>query len=65
LYVGRQAAICELSPIPIKVWTTLSAGLGPDRRADLRFGMGEDGEICILTKRDGMIRTWYRPFTSP
>jgi glucose/arabinose dehydrogenase len=37
--------------------TTMRDGvLGKDRRADLRFGMGEDGEIYVLTKRDGMIR---------
>ena len=37
--------------------TTMREGvLGKDRRADLRFGLGEDGEIYVLTKRDGMIR---------
>jgi glucose/arabinose dehydrogenase len=65
LVIGRQAVIHELTLLRNGVETTLLDILGRDRRADLRFGMGEDGEIYILTKRDGMIRTWYRPFTSP
>ena len=37
--------------------TTIRDGvLGKDDRADLRFGLGEDGEIYVLTKRDGVIR---------
>ena len=36
--------------------TTLLEIIGEQRRADLRFGQGEDGTIYVLTKRDGMIR---------
>lgn len=36
--------------------TTMRDGvLGEDDRANLRFGLGEDGEIYMLTKRDGVI----------
>ncbi len=36
--------------------TTLLELLGNDFRADLRFGIDADGEIYVLTKRDGLIR---------
>ena len=37
--------------------TTMRDGvLGKSGRADLRFGLGEDGEIYVLTKSDGVIR---------
>jgi glucose/arabinose dehydrogenase len=36
--------------------TTLLELLGNDFRADLRFGIDGDGEIYVLTKRDGLIR---------
>ena len=37
--------------------TTFRDGvLGNDGRADLRLGEGEDGEIYVLSKRDGVIR---------
>jgi glucose/arabinose dehydrogenase len=36
--------------------TMIDGVLGNDVRADLRFGEGEDGEIYLLTKRDGTIR---------
>jgi hypothetical protein len=35
----------------------LDGVLGKVGHADLRLGMGEDGEIYVLAKNDGMIRT--------
>jgi glucose/arabinose dehydrogenase len=41
-YLGRERSLLEI--------------VGGDSRADLRFGMDEQGAIYLLTKRDGMIR---------
>ena len=38
------------------VETTLLEIMGQLRRADVRFGQGEDGALYVLTKIDGMIR---------
>ena len=61
LVPGRQATINELTLLRNGVEITLLALLGDDYRADLRFGLDEDGEIYVLTKRDGMIRAWHQP----
>jgi hypothetical protein len=34
----------------------VALGKQPSTRADLRFGEGPNGEIYILSKRDGVIR---------
>ncbi|MCC7204841.1 MAG: PQQ-dependent sugar dehydrogenase [Phycisphaeraceae bacterium] len=52
-----QTPIHELTLIHNGQPRTLLQVLGNDSRADLRFGIGADGEIYVLTKRDGMIRT--------
>ena len=54
---GSQAEVKELTLLKNGTPTTLLQELGNDFRADLRFGFDEDGEIYILTKRDGVIRT--------
>ena len=36
--------------------TDMLKGVVKDWRADLRFGLGEDGEIYVLTRSDGMVR---------
>jgi hypothetical protein len=36
--------------------TNVKQGKAPATRADLRFGLGPDGQVFILNKRDGMIR---------
>ena len=56
LIAGRQARISELTLTYKGQPRTLLEIMSGEERADLRFGMGEDGEIYILTKRDGMIR---------
>lgn len=60
LRVGRVLAtrrpIRELRLFHAGVEKTLLAILGESRRADLRFGVGGDAELYVLTKRDGMIR---------
>jgi hypothetical protein len=53
---GDPATIYELILIFEGQEQTLLEILGETRRADLRFGIGEDQEIYVLTKRDGMIR---------
>lgn len=55
LVFGHRAEISELTLLYNGRPSTLREILGDDR-ADLRFGMSENGEIYILTKRDGMIR---------
>ncbi|MCC7407907.1 MAG: PQQ-dependent sugar dehydrogenase [Phycisphaeraceae bacterium] len=52
-----QTPIHELTLMVNGVPRTLLQVLGNDYRADLRFGLDADGEIYVLTKRDGMIRT--------
>ena len=52
---GSQATIRELTLVhegQVKSLRQIAGG----GRADLRFGIGEDGEIHLLTKRDGMVR---------
>lgn len=51
-----QTPIHELTLYDGDQPTTLLALLGNDYRADLRFGTDDDGEIYVLTKRDGLIR---------
>jgi len=53
---GGPATIVELTPTRNGRPIHLLELLGDAPRADLRFGRGEDGEIYVLTKYDGMIR---------
>lgn len=53
---GTPAEIFELTLFHEGTEKSLLEILGNDSRADLRFGIDEDGEIYVLTKRDGMIR---------
>jgi uncharacterized protein YjbI with pentapeptide repeats len=62
LAFGRQAKIRELTLHYGGRPQTLLQILGNDARADLHFGMGQDGEIFVLTMGDGMVRT-LRPVT--
>lgn len=64
LVFGRQAKISELTLYYNGQPKTLLDVMGGEERADLRFGMGEDGEIYVLTKRDGVIRK-LQPMTAP
>ena len=52
---GSQAEIHELTLVYGDATRTLLDIVG-GQRADLRFGIGEDHEIYVLTKRDGMVR---------
>jgi glucose/arabinose dehydrogenase len=52
---GRQAEIEELTLLRDGEPVTLLELVGAER-ADLRFGQGEDGEIYLTTKQDGMVR---------
>ncbi len=61
LRLGRQAQIRELRLMHQGTEKTLLEILGNDVRADLRFGQDEDGEIYVLTKRDGFVRKLVRP----
>jgi hypothetical protein len=47
VYVYRQTAVREKDA---------AQGKPPARRADLQFGVGPDGQIFVLNKRDGVIR---------
>lgn len=51
-----QTPIHELAIFDGDQPTTLLELLNNDVRADLRFGIDPDGEIYVLTKRDGVIR---------
>jgi hypothetical protein len=53
---GSQAPIDELTLLYQGQERTLLQILGNDFRADLRFGMDADGELYLLTKRDGWVR---------
>jgi glucose/arabinose dehydrogenase len=57
LRFGRLATIHELTLLrqgrPVRL---LDHVHGQPGRVDLRFGQGEDGEVYILTKQDGMVR---------
>ncbi|MDB4384632.1 PQQ-dependent sugar dehydrogenase [Opitutaceae bacterium] len=59
LTLGSQATFQELRLKNVVERSLLS--IVGQSRTDLRFGMGEDGEIFITTKRDG----WIRRFTPP
>ena len=58
--LGRQVEIQELTLLrdgePITLLDLVDAP-----RADLRFGQDESGEIYVMTKQDGMIRTFTPP----
>jgi glucose/arabinose dehydrogenase len=57
LKLGTQATVKELTLVDNGKPTTLLVLVGsPLNRTDLRFGQGEDGEVYILTKQDGLIR---------
>jgi glucose/arabinose dehydrogenase len=54
---GTETAISRLRLFYRGAETEMRPGVvGNDQRADLRFGLGEDGEIYVLTKVDGMVR---------
>ncbi|HUB96895.1 MAG TPA: hypothetical protein VL993_13315, partial [Stellaceae bacterium] len=54
---GHETTIYRLRLFYHGKETTMRQGIvGKLDRADLRFGLGEDGEIYMLTKQDGMIR---------
>jgi glucose/arabinose dehydrogenase len=55
LEAGKKTAIFRLRIFYRGAETKMSGVLGSDR-ADLRLGLGEDGEIYVLTKTDGAIR---------
>ncbi len=55
LSLGSQATITELTLRHNGQEKTLLQIVGAGR-ADLRFGQGENGEMYVLTKQDGMIR---------
>ena len=54
--LAARSPVHELRVFHEGALTTLLAIIGEFRRADLRFGQGEDGTVYVLTKRDGMIR---------
>ncbi|WP_159717005.1 PQQ-dependent sugar dehydrogenase [Geminicoccus flavidas] len=57
LRLGRQATIRELTfRHKGRAVTLQNLVQGMNGRVDLRFGQGENGEVYILTKQDGMIR---------
>jgi hypothetical protein len=56
LVQGSQAPIEELTLLYQGQERTLLQILGNDLRADLRFGVDADGEIYVLSKRDGWVR---------
>ncbi|MCX5660866.1 MAG: PQQ-dependent sugar dehydrogenase [Planctomycetota bacterium] len=55
---GAQANIQQVTLVSNGAPHTLQEiiGVGPTGRADLRFGLGGDGEIYITTKADGKVR---------
>jgi hypothetical protein len=61
LSLGSQTTIHELTLIHQGQVQTLLEIIGETTRADLRFGVGEDQELYVLTKRDGMIRNVPEP----
>jgi hypothetical protein len=54
--LARRSPIQELRLFYEGIERSLLDILGERRRADVRFGAGEAGEIYVLTKRDGMVR---------
>lgn len=63
LTLGSQATIQELR-LEKTVERSLLSIMG-DSRADLRFGIGEDGQVYLTTKRDGWIRRMVAPVVEP
>ncbi|MBL8659452.1 MAG: PQQ-dependent sugar dehydrogenase [Rhodospirillales bacterium] len=61
---GQQAHFEQLNLLDDGKPTSLLKLVGADR-ADLRFGEGQDGEIYIMTKQDGEIRTLAPASTPP
>ncbi len=63
LQLGSQAPIQEL-----RLFKTVERSLLQimgNSRADLRFGIGEDGQLYLTTKRDGYIRRFVAPEQNP
>ena len=60
LEAGSKTQIFQLRIFYHGVETTMANGVLHSGRADLRIGMGEDGEIYVLTKTDGAIRKVVR-----
>ncbi len=56
LAIGTQTPIRELGILYKDKRTNLQEIAGNSWRADLRFGMDQDGELYVLTKQDGWVR---------
>ena len=56
LEAGAKTPIFKLRIFYHGAETTIAKGVLMSDRVDLRFGLGEDGEIYVLTKTDGEIR---------
>jgi len=65
LVAGRDPPIGELTLLRDGRAVTLLSLMGDAPRADLRFGIGEDGEIYVLTKYDGMVRRFGPAAAAP
>lgn len=52
----KKAEIRELGLVHNGAHTSLLEIMGHSPRADLRFGMDQDGELYVLTKQDGWVR---------
>jgi glucose/arabinose dehydrogenase len=60
LEAGTRTPVLRLRLFYHGAETTMTDGVLKASRADLRIGMGEDGEIYLLTKTDGAIRKIVR-----
>ena len=56
LVEGSQATILELTLLDESDLEITLLDLVPGSRVDLRFGIGQDGEIYVLSKADGKVR---------
>ncbi|MGE3931692.1 MAG: sorbosone dehydrogenase family protein [Rhodospirillaceae bacterium] len=65
LIAGRDPRIGELTLLRDGRAVTLLSLMGDAPRADLRFGIGEDGEVYVLTKYDGMVRRFAPAAATP
>src|SRR4029077_4783387 len=66
LEAGKESPIFRLRLLFHGHETTMREGVVGDKyRADLRFGLGQDGEIYVLTKTDGMIRRMQSGASTP
>ena len=65
LVQGSMAEIRELTLVTSSGQTTRLKQLIGANRADVRFGIDDEGEIYLLTKTDGMIRKLVSPDGNP